>query len=344
MNVINAFRTSGLTLALCLSAHSVASAQTVEEFYKANTVTLVVSAAPGGAADFFAREFLPYLSKYIPGQPKIIVENQPGAGGMVTALQLQSTRPRDGTVIALLQRNNMYLPLVSEENKAFDPRQIKWLGSLNKENYTVAAWDSAPVKKAEDLFTTTLKIGSTSFANENRTFPAMLNQYFGTKFDIVTGYEGSEAIGLAMERGEVQGRMLTVNNLTAGNEAGWVKEGKLHVIVQVGVEKSPAFPDVPNITEFSKDPEVLALANFMFAPLNAGRPFAVPPGIPEDRLAALRKAFDEAAADPDFLAAMKKMNSSVEPITGQEVEAIIASLYATPESVVAKVKALMTPQ
>ena len=235
----------------------------------------------------------------------------------MTALQLQNTQPRDGTVVALLQRNNFYLPLVSDENKEFDPRKVRWLGSLNKENYTVAAWHTAPVTKAEDLFTTSMKLGSTSFANENRTLPAMLNGYFGTKFDIVIGYEGSEAIGLAMERGEVDGRMLTVNNLTSGNEAGWVSEGKLKVIVQVGLESSPAFPDVPNIMDFTKDPDVLALSKFMFAPLNAGRPFAVPPEVPEDRVAALRTAFDAAAADPDFLRNMRKLNSSVEPITGQ---------------------------
>jgi len=337
-------RRAVMALGLALAAAGPAAAQTVEEFYAGNTVTLIISAAPGGASDFFGRQFAPFLARHIPGQPQVIVENLPGASGMTAALQLQDNAPRDGTVIALLQRNNFYLPLVLEENAAFDPQAVSWIGSLNKENYTVIAWQDAPVETADDLFTTPITIGATSFANENRTFPAMMNEYFGTQFQIIAGYEGNEEVGLAMERGEVQGRMQTVNSLLAGSEAAWLQEGQIKVLMQVAAEPSPDFPDVPMITDFSDDPEVLALADFFLKPLVAGRPFAVPPEVPEDRVEALRAAFDAAAADPEFLAVMEESNSLVEPITGAEIEAIIDDLYATPPEVLEKVTALLTPQ
>jgi tripartite-type tricarboxylate transporter receptor subunit TctC len=337
-------RRAVLALALSFAGLGAAQAQTVEEFYKDKTVTLIISAAPGGASDFFGRQFAQYLGEHIPGKPQVIVTNVPGASGMTAALQLQDNQPRDGTVIAILQRNNFYLPLISEDNAAFDPKSVNWLGSLNKEFYTIIAWDDAPVEKPEDVFTTPITIGATSFANENRTFPAMMNDYFGAKFEIIPGYEGNEAVGLAMERGEVQGRAQTINSLLAGSEAAWIKEGKIKVLMQLAPEASPAFPDVPLITSFSKDPEVLALAAFMLEPLNAGRPFAAPPDVPQDRIDALRAAFDAAAADPAFLETMKKANSDVDPISGAAVEAIIDDLYATPEPVLEKVRALLTPQ
>lgn len=344
MNKHNLFMAAGLAVGMAIGSLGTANAQSVEEFYSKHNVTLVVSAAPGGASDFFAREFAKYFSKHIPGKPQMIIVNQAGASGMQAALQLQSSQPKDGSVVALLQRNNFYLPLVSEQNKQFDPRKVHWIGSLNKENYTVITWHTAPVAKAEDLFKTQIKIGASSFANENRTFAAMMNDYFGSKFAIVTGYEGNEAIGLAMERGEVQGRMQTVNSLMAGSEAAWIKEKKINVLLQVSLEKDPNLPNVPSIMDYAKDPETVALAKFMLGPLKAGRPFAVPPGVPADRLAALRKAFDSAAADPEFLAAMKKINSAVEPITGQEVEAVIAELYQTPAPVLDRVRKLLTPK
>ncbi|MEZ2127780.1 MULTISPECIES: Bug family tripartite tricarboxylate transporter substrate binding protein [unclassified Sinorhizobium] len=344
MNLQNLIKITGLATGLAAASIGLAKAESVEEFYSKHNVTLVVSAAPGGASDFFAREFAKYFSKHIPGKPRMIIVNQPGASGMQAALQLQSSQPKDGSVVALLQRNNFYLPLVSEQNKQFDPRQVRWLGSLNKENYTVITWNTAPVSKAEDLFTTPVQIGASSFANENRTFAAMMNEYFGAKFAIVTGYEGNEAISLAMERGEVQGRMQTVNSLMAGSEAAWLKDKKINVLLQVSLEKDPNFPNVPSIMDYAKEPDTVALANFMLAPLKAGRPFAVPPGVPEDRLAALRKAFNDAAADPEFLAEMKKVNSAVDPITGEEVEAVIADLYKTPAPVLEKVRKLLTPK
>lgn len=341
MRIYNFLKAASLVAGLMSTTIVAAQAQTAEEFYGSNTVNLIVSAAPGGAADFFARSFAPYFARHLPGSPKIVVTNQPGAGGMVTAVQLQNTLPADGLNVALLQRNNFYLPLIKQDSSTFDPREVTWLGSLAKEKYTVILWNDAPIENAQDLFDTPVRIGATGFANENRTLAAMMNDYFGTQFDIVAGYEGNGALALAIERGEVKGRLVTDNNLSSGNEAAWFADGTIKVPLQLGVERSNIIPDVPNILEFSDDPEVLALANFMLAPLEASRPLAVSSRVPADRLDALLAAFDAAAADPEFLELMAKMQSTVDPISGDEVKAIINSLYETPESVIADVAELL---
>lgn len=319
-------------------------AETPQEFYTGKTVTLIVSAAPGGGADLYARAFVKYFSKHMPGNPNVIVENLPGAGGLTAAAQLQNSEPRDGTVIAVLQRNNLYLPLVSSQKVAFDPRGVNWVGSLNKETYALVAWENSEVKTIDDLFTKPMTIGSTSFNNENRTFPAIINQYLGSKIDIIPGYKGNDEIALAMERGEVQGRALTVTSLMGGNDASWLRDGKINVITQMGVEPNPAIAKVPMIMDYVKDPAAKALFEFMFLPLQAGRPVAAPPEVPADRLAALRTSFEAAASDPDFKSELAKQNATVELLKGDEIKAIVDKLYASPDDVLAAAKKLLNPE
>lgn len=330
----------GIALALSASAQ----AQTVEEFYRGNTLTLVISAAAGGGSDSWARGFVPFLQKHIPGNPNIVVTNLPGASGMAAAIQLQSSMPNDGSMFAMLQRNNMYLPLVSDVEVAFNPREIPWVGSLNKESYGVLVAGDAGIDSVEDLFTTPLKISATSFANENRVIPAFLNEYYGTQFEIVHGYDGSPAMSLALERGEVDGRLVSLDFLMAfAPERPWLEDGRAKVVLTTAMERSPDFPDVPNVLELTDDPEVRQLTEFMVLPMEAGLPFAAPPGIPEDRLAALRQAFIDAATDPEYIAFAESQGSVPKPIRGEEVQEIVERLHATPEPVLEKVRALINP-
>lgn len=339
----------GLTKAALVLASTVVltipgQAQTVEEFYAGKTVTLIVSAAPGGGADLYARAFVKYFSKHLPGQPNVVVSNLPGAGGLTAAAQLQNSEPRDGTVVGVLQRNNLYLPLVSAEKIAFDPREMNWIGSLNKETYALVAWADSGVKTMEDLASKPLTIGATSFNNENRTFPAIINQYLGGQMDIIAGYAGNDEIALAMERGEVQGRALTVTSLLGGNDAAWMRDGKINVVAQMGVEKNAAIPDVPLLLDYVKDPEAKALFEFLFLPLQAGRPVAAPPEVPADRLEALRAAFEAAATDPEFTAELAQQNATVEMIDGEAVKTIVDTLYASSPTVIDAVKTLLKPE
>ena len=185
-----ATRLLGCAFGVLAACTTFATAQTAEEFYSQNDITLVVGAAAGGGADFYARQFVPFWEKHIPGDRKIIVQNLEGASGMKAATMLASIAPKDGSQIGMLLRNNLYDALVSEKKIDFDSREMQWLGSLNKEIYTVAVMTRAGVNTFEDLQTKTVPIGATSFSNANRVIPAFMNEFFGTKFEIITGDEG----------------------------------------------------------------------------------------------------------------------------------------------------------
>lgn len=326
----------GLSLTLCGTAR----AQSADEFYRGKAVTIVISAAVGGGADFYGRTLAPYIAKHLPGKPAFRVQNVPGAAGLTAGMMLQHKQPRDGTVIAFLQANNLYAPLLSETKSEFDPREVAWIGSVNREVYTVAAVTTAPAKTAKELFSQRVRMAATAYANINRVIPALLNEYYGAKFEIYTGYPGADEAFLAIQRGEIEGRMIPVDSLLSyGGEAEWIKQGKMHVLLQTAITPSPLF-NAPNIFEFTKDPEVIALTRFFLAPYDAGRPFAAPPGVPPDRLAALRKAFQEAVHDPEYAAEMAQKGAKADPITGEQVEAIVKELYAAPPSVIEKAKKL----
>jgi|TARA_A100001391_G_scaffold87150_1_gene57561 tripartite-type tricarboxylate transporter receptor subunit TctC len=332
-------------LALAIAPGAVAQEQSVEEFYSNNDLTLVVGAAAGGGADFYARQFVPFWQKHIPGNPDIIVRNLPGASGMSAAIQMMSAAPKDGTEVAMLLRNNLYFPLVSDVPLDFEPLEANWLGSLTKEIYTVAIMTRAGIESADDLFDTTIRMGATSFANENRVLPAMMNEYLGTQFEIITGYEGAAAMTLALERGEIDGRMLPVDNLIGyGNEAPFLEDGTIEVVLQTAVNSSEHFPDAPNLFDYIEDPEIEALARFVLAPMEAGRPFAAPAGIPEDRLAALRQAFMDATADPEYIAHMEQVANTPTPISGEAVQEIVEEIYSASDDVLEKVRPLVNPQ
>lgn len=321
-----------------------AQAQTVEEFYKGNTITMVVSAPAGTLTDFLARQFADYYSGNIPGNPNIVVMNVAGAGGMVAAAQLQFNQPNDGTVMAFLQRNNLYLPLVEDNHERFDPRELTWIGSLDQVRYTIVATDKSPVQTAEDMFTTPMIIGATGFANENRTLPAMMNEYMGTQFEIVHGYTGREEVYLAMERGEADGWLPTIDGLVSGEPAQQIADGSLKVLMQLGWDNHAAFSDVPNFSNYVTDPEVKALIDFFILPFQAGRPLAVPAGVPEERVEALTQAFDKTVNDPAFLAHMAQQDSAIDPVSGAALEAIIDALYATPTDVLDDARKFLLPE
>ncbi|WP_146591013.1 Bug family tripartite tricarboxylate transporter substrate binding protein [Puniceibacterium confluentis] len=334
----------GLALAAATAFAGPGFGQTVEEFYSDKDVTMMVSAPAGTLTDTIVRQFAQHYVKHIPGQPDAIVLNVAGAGGMVAAASLQSKQDNDGSVIGFLQRNNLYVPLLDPGQSAFDPREVTWLGSLDKVYYALVGMTRSGVTTAEDLFETPLVIGATGFANENRTMPALVNDYLGTRMKIIPGYSGRGEVYLAMERGEVDGWASTVDGLFQGEPVNMLADGSMNVLLHLGWTSHPAFPDVPNLTPYVTDPEVRALLDFFLLPLQAGRPFAVPAGVPQDRVDALRAAFDATMADPDFLAAMKAQNYGVDPISGGEVEQIIETLWATPAAQLDTVRQVVTPQ
>ena len=216
-----------------------ADAQSVENFYRGRTAKLIVAAAPGGGADLYARVLARHLGKHIPGHPTFVIQNTPGAAGLLVARQLQSSPPGDGSVIALLQRNNLLEPLLSNRDVGFDPRKVIWIGSLNKDTYLIFSWHTSGVRTLEDAMQKELILGNTGGGNENVTFPLLLNQTIGTRFKLVRGYKGSGDLAIAIERGEVQGRAMTWTTLR-GDHPDWLKDKKVDVTGESGEENHAA--------------------------------------------------------------------------------------------------------
>jgi tripartite-type tricarboxylate transporter receptor subunit TctC len=337
-------RTALSGVALAATGMAPAFAQPVAEFYRGKALTLVVGADAGTPTDIIARQFAQAFVRYLPGQPDPVVMNVIGAGGMVAAASLQSKQPRDGTAIGFLQRNNLYIPLLDPRQNVFDPRRARWLGSLSKVEYCIVAMTRSGAKTADDLFRKKIYLGATGFSNENRMLPALLDQYLGAKMAIVPGYTGRGEVYLAMQRGEVDGWASTVDGLGEGEPARLIAQGKLKVLLHLGWSSPPEFADVPNLSAYVTRPEVRELFDFFLLPFQAGRPIAVPEGVPPDRLAALRAAFAKTVADAKFIAAMKKQGYPIDAIDGTAIEQIVSQLYATPASALDGVRKLRNPE
>ncbi len=320
-----------------------AQSNPVASFYKGKTITLMVSAEAGTLTDLIARQFKDYFSKHIPGQPYIIVNNISGAGGMIAAARLQSQDPKDGTVIGFLQRNNLYLPLVENDHKNFDPRQVNWLGSLDRTAYAVAVSYKSPVKTAAEMFTKRTIIGATGFGSDNRTLPALMNKYAHTQFRIINGYSGRGEVYIAMDRGEVDGWASTIEGLLQPEQMAMIKKGLLIPVMHLSWTSHPAFPKLPNLSNYVKDPEGKAVFDFFIKSFEPGRPLAVPKGVPADRLAALRDAFDATMKDPQFLAAMRRRGYAIDPISGQGIDALLTQLYTTSPRTLSAVREIVKP-
>jgi len=327
----------GVALATWAPAWS-ANAQTPEEFYQDKTVTVVISAAAGTASDTVGRMFVDHLARHFPGSPNLVVVNKPGAGGMAAASELMLSEAKDGTVIALLQRNNFYIPLIMGRESQFDPRKVRWVGSINGEEYpnNILAIDTSPVQSAEEIFEKPMVIGATGFSHENRSIPAMLNKYLGAQFSIIPGYEGRGEVYLAMERGEVDGWMQGFNTLRTSSGGGdWVQAGRAKPIIVIGSERHPDWPDVPAITEFVDNDEQRAVVDFFLTPLRAGRPFAVPGEVPNDRVEAIRAAFVDTFNDPQAMEQLSvALEGNVTLIDAHVLEGLVEIIYHAPEAVV----------
>ncbi len=304
--------------------------QSVEDFYHGKILTIVVSADAGTPTDIIARQFARFFVNYIPGKPRAVVMNVVGAGGMVAAASLQTRQPDDGSVIGFLQRNNLYIPLLDPRQNRFDPRKVRWLGSLNKVEYCIVSMSRSGVTSMNDLTKKTMYVGATGFANEDRTLPALLDEYLGAKMRIVPGYTGRGEVYLAMQRGEVDGWASTLDGLQQGEPVRLLANGKMKVLLHLGWTSPAPFVDAPNLSSYITDPNVKALFNLFLMPFDAGRPIAVPEGVPQDRLNALRTAFAKTIVDTDFIDAMKKSGYPIDPINGNAVEQIVSKLYATP--------------
>jgi len=312
-----------------------AQAQTVEEFYRQNDITMMVGTAAGGSTDFFARLFAPYLSKYIPGNPHIIIQNKPGASGLIVASEIQHTMPSDGSYIGTLQRNNFTDPLLSDQRVDFDPRQVRHLGSIGTETYVIFQYGENPnIQTISDALNHEMILSGTGAGAVTNTFPLLVNRLMGGNFRLIPGYAGNEEQALAIERGEVDGR-------ASGQLGQWYESGRLHYVMQFGIEPHPELSGVPNVFDGVTDEETTRIWRFMLIPQDLGRIISAPAGVPEDRLAALREAFNMAAKDPDFIDEFERSGGDTALTTGDQLQAMADELMGAPPELVERIKALL---
>jgi tripartite-type tricarboxylate transporter receptor subunit TctC len=327
----------GILLALCgvFAASSAIAQNKTAEFYKANdTIRLVVGSEPGGGYDAYARLLAKHLGKHIPGNPNIVVQNMPGAGGIVAANWIYNIAPKDGTAIGQTQRLVPIKQIMGEPGPQFETAKFNWLGSLASEVTTCLAWKaSTDVKTLEDLKKKEVIIGG-SGPNDTETVPAILNNVLGTKFKIISGYPSSTAITLAMERGEVQAVCSSWSSLKTRNAHWFQGDPKVNILVQASTKKHPELPNVPLALDHAKNPEDKALLELNDARLAVGRPFMLPPGVPADRVKALRTAFDKMVKDKEFLADAKKEKRELDVVSGEEMQELFARLAKTPKPLI----------
>jgi tripartite-type tricarboxylate transporter receptor subunit TctC len=331
-----------LPIALATTLMAPAQSLAQADFYKGKTIDLVISTGVGGGLDANARVVARHLADHIPGNPTIVPRNMPGAGHIRAANFVFSQAPKDGTVIAT------FIPVfvmaqVLDRSKGiqFDPANFNWLASTSSSNSTVYTWHTSGVRSVADAIKRDVLMGGTGAGSYTIIYPTIMNSVLGTRFKLVTGYQSTAEIGLAMERGEVQGRAGNNFNSLKAENAEWLKTGKITLITQVGLERDPEYPEVPLLTELAKSDEDRQVLKLFSTDVVIGRPFVTSPGVPTERVALLRRAFDEMMTDPAYLDDSKKAALDVTPVAGAKIQAVVADLVHTPADIVAKAKLAM---
>jgi len=333
-----------LTAAVAATAALVphpARAQDPAAFYAGKSVELDIGYSVGGGYDLYGRLLARHLGRHIPGNPTILPKNMEGAGSLRLANYLYMAAPRDGTVIGTLARGIAFDPLLNEGGALYDATKFSWLGSANNEVAVCVALKGSGIANFNDVFTKTLTIGANGVADDTYQFPGVVNAVLGTKFKIVTGYPGGNDVSLALERGEVQGRCGWSWSSVMTTRPAWIAEKKIVVLVQMSLAKHPDLPDVPLIMDFAKTDEERQIFKLIFSRQIMGRPFLAPPGLPPERLAVLRKAFDDTMADKEFLADAAQNKFEIDPVSGTQIQAMIKEGYETPPDVVKKAAAAL---
>jgi tripartite-type tricarboxylate transporter receptor subunit TctC len=314
----------------------------VAQFYQGKTVTIVIGSTPGGGYDTYARLIARHLGKFIPGNPAVVPSNMPGAGSNVAAAAVYNTLPKDGTHIGAIYASAMLEPLLGDAARIrHDPSKFQTLGSASNEIYTCVVRNDAPIKALGDARTTEVILGATADGGSTVDFPAILNRFFGTKFKIVRGYAGSREVLLAIERNEVQGACGLTWSVLSTQFPDLFTAGRFRMLLQedmTGIDELNA-RGIPVAGKLADEGQARRALELFYAQNVLGRPYVMAPEVPADRVAALRDAFMQVLKDPELLADAKKLRVTINPQSGEEVQALMAKLYATPKEIVEVVRA-----
>lgn len=320
-------------VALALAAQP-ASAEEAE-FYKGKQIRFVIGSAAGGGYDTYGRLLAEHLPRHVPGRPTIVPQNMPGASGIRSANYLYEVAPRDGTVIGTFNQSMPQRQVLDRTGVRFDAAKFNWIGAMNKAATIFITWHEAGVKSLDDAKSREVVMGALSASGGNAIFPQLVNSQLGTRFKVVTGYLGTGTILLAMERGEVHGLGSMNWHSMQTRQSQWLKERKVDIILQIGMQKEPALAGVPLLLDLATTPAQRKLFELVSADTQMNWPVLAPPGLPAARVALLRKAFDAAMKDPALHDEAKRRGMDVSsPTSGEEVQKLVAAMLETPDSVV----------
>jgi tripartite-type tricarboxylate transporter receptor subunit TctC len=308
-----------------------AGAQRVGDFYRGKQITLMVGSSPGGGYDAVARVLARHLGKHIPGNPSIVVQNTPGGGSITMSNRIYRVEPQDGTVLGLVQRGVLLAQMIKQPNVQFDVTKFNWIGSVSPETSLVVAWATAPVKTVQDLFVKQLIVGGTGATSDLEASARLLNATIGTNFKIISGYPGQADVSLAMERGEIQGTADWSWSEIKTRASNHVKDAKITLILQNALRQAPDLPDIPLAMDFVKNETDRKVAELYFGLKQVARPVLAGPGVPEDRLEALRKAFMALKDDTEYKDDAEKIGLD-DPTPASEIDRFVKfGASASPE-------------
>ena len=331
-----ALAVAGVAAVLC--AAPPAWSQSVESFYRGQNLRILVGYGPGTGYDVYARVLGRHIARFLPGQPTIVIQNMPGAPSLTITTNLYNVAPRDGSAIGVPARGLLIEPLFGNDNARYDGRKFTWIGSMSREVSTCLAWATTGITRIEDAQKKEMLLGATGNVSPSFLFPQIMNATIGTKFKVVPGYPDSGAVGMAMERGELEGYCSFTWGSLKSARKDWLDNKRINIMAQLSVEKSPELAGVPSIMDYAKDDATRQTFELIFADQEMARPVGGPPDIPADRLAALRAAFMATMKDKEFVADAEKTGIDIDPIDGPAVAAILDRLYKTSPAVVETVK------
>lgn len=297
-------------------------------------VTLAIGSAAGGGYDQYARLTARYLQRELPGNPTVIAKNVTGAGGIVILNWAYNSAPRDGTVIATTQGSSVFAGLQGMPGAQYDPRNFNWLISLGNLTNMLLVWHTSSVNTIDDVMNKGMALGNV--AGDSSIIPAMLNRLIGTKFKIIAGYPGTNAVALAVERGEVDGSINIEWGSLRAVRADWLAENKVRILMQVTFHPVSELKNVPSVNDFIKSDEDRDMLQILLAKQDIGRPFLAPPGVAPEIVAMQRAVLEKISKDSEFLADAEKMQLAIEPTPGQDLDALVKHIYSIPQSTIDK--------
>jgi tripartite-type tricarboxylate transporter receptor subunit TctC len=332
---------SAIFAALCLLS-APAQAQSVDTFYRGRTMELLIGYTTGGGYDTYGRLVARHIGNFIPGKPNVIVRNMPGGGGRVLMGHMMNIAPKDGSIIATADQSLPLAQAMRDPGIHFDAKAFNWIGNPAADNNTVVTWHMTGVTTIEEARRKEVIMASTG-PNTSSQIPYAMNATLGTRFKVVTGYPGGNEMNMSMENGETGARGSNPWSTWKATKPDWVRDKKINIIAQVGLSRAPDLPDVPLIIELATNDADRAALRLLSAPSAVGRPYFTTPGVPAERVKALREAFDAMVKDPAFLDEAKKLGLEINPVNGEELQKIVADIVDTPSQVADRLNAIITP-